>query len=194
MKTNSLILYVNASVWRRVLGIMVFTALTALTARITIHLPFTPVPITLQTLAVILSGLVLGAKAGGVAQLLYLGLIMMGLPVDANALGLAALLSPTAGYLLGFMPAAFITGYLAERFALTSWRGNFMAAITGMMIIYCFGFSWLAVWLQSSQQAWLLGVVPFIVVDIVKALIAAGVAESGKLLFKDNTDLSFDRN
>jgi biotin transport system substrate-specific component len=163
---------------------IVFAAVTALTARITIFLPFTPVPITLQTLAVVLSGLVLGARGGALAQIIYLGLIAMGLPVDAQGIGPAAFFGPTAGYLLGFVPAAFATGWLSERFAGRNWWGNFLAAVSGVVVIYLAGVSWLAVMLGSWLQAWLNGVVPFILFDIGKAAIAATVAESGKRLLR----------
>jgi biotin transport system substrate-specific component len=163
--------------------VVVFAAITALTARITIPLPFTPVPITLQTLAIVLSGLVLGGRAGAAAQLVYLGLIAIGLPLDARGLGAAAFVGPTAGYLFGFVPGAFIAGWLAERFSAQRWWGNFLAAIAAMLVIYLVGASWLAVMLGSLEKAWLGGVAPFILVDLTKAIIAASVAESGKVLF-----------
>ena len=109
MKTISLALSRREALWRTIAAVITFAAVTALTARVTIFLPFTPVPITLQTLAVVLSGLVLGARGGALAQLVYLGLLAAGLPVDAKGLGPAALFGPTAGYLLGFVPAAFVT-------------------------------------------------------------------------------------
>lgn len=184
MRTKSLAAQLNETLWRSIASIVIFAAVTALTARITVHLPFTPVPITLQTLAVVLSGLVLGARSGALAQLTYLGLIAVGLPLDANGLGLASFLGPTAGYLVGFVPAAFVTGWLAERFSVQSWWGNFAAAMAGAVVIYLVGASWLAVMLGSWQKAWMAGVVPFILVDLGKAALAAGVAESGKLLFR----------
>lgn len=163
--------------------VVIMAAVTALTARITLPLPFTPVPITLQTLAVVLAGLVLGARGGAASQLLYLSLIIAGLPFDAKGLGPAAFFSPTAGYLIGFVPAAFVTGWLADRLARPSRWGNFVAALAGMAVIYLFGTTWLATMIGSWEQAWLLAVAPFILVDLAKALIAAGVAESGKQLF-----------
>jgi biotin transport system substrate-specific component len=178
--TNILSSQLNRTLWLRVAAVVVFAAITALAARVTIPLPFTPVPITLQTLAVVLSGLVLGATGGAAAQLLYLGLIVVGLPLDANGLGAAAFFGPTAGYLVGFVPAAFVTGWLADRFSARSWWGNFVAAIAGMLVIYLVGAGWLAVMLGSWQKAWLGGVAPFILIDLVKAIIAASVAESGK--------------
>lgn len=183
MQSKPLTLYFNQTVWRSVAAIFVFAALTALTARITIHLPFTPVPITLQTLAVVLAGLVLGARGGALSQLAYLGMIATGLPFDANGLGPAAFFGPTAGYLIGFVPAAFVAGRLAEQFATQNWWGNFAAAVAGALTIYLVGASWLAVMLGSWQTAWTAGVAPFILIDLGKAAIAAGVAESGKRLF-----------
>lgn len=178
MRTETL---TNSQVQRRVAAILIFAALTALTARITFHLPFTPVPITAQTLAVILSGLVLGARGGLAAQLVYLGLVAGGLPFDANGLGPLAFFGPTAGYLIGFAPAAWLTGYLAER--LTT-GGNFIAAVGGILVIYLGGTVWLALSLGSWTAAWSMGAVPFIGPDLLKAGIAAIVAESGRLLFR----------
>ena len=185
MRTKSLTTYLNQTVWHRVAAIMIFAAITALAARVTIHLPFTPVPITLQTLAVVLSGLVLGSRNGALAQLTYLGLIATGLPLDANGLGIAAFFGPTAGYLIGFVPAASVAGWLAERLTTRSWWGNYyVAAVAGMLVLYLVGAAWLAVMLGSWQQAWLAGVAPFILLDLGKAAVAAGVAESGNLLFR----------
>jgi biotin transport system substrate-specific component len=184
MQTRSLTAYFNETIWRSTAAIIFFAAVTALTARITIPLPFTPVPITLQTLAVVLSGLVLGARNGALAQLGYLAMIATGFPFDARGLGPVALLGPTAGYLIGFVPAAFVTGWLAEKFAWRRWWGNFVAAVTGIAIIYLVGATWLAVMLGSWQKAWVAGVTPFILLDLGKAALAAGVAESGKLLFR----------
>ena len=184
MKARSLTLYFNQTVWHSIAAIAVFVGITALTARIVIPLPFTPVPITLQTLAVVLSGLVLGSRGGAMAQLSYLGLIAMGLPFDSAGVGAAALFGPTAGYLIGFVPAAFVAGWLAERFAITNWWGNFAAAVAGTLVIYLVGVSWLAVLLGNLQTAIVAGILPFIIFDLVKAAIAAGVAESGKRLLR----------
>jgi biotin transport system substrate-specific component len=177
----------NKTLWLQIASIVSFAAITALTARITIPLPFTPIPITLQTLAVVLSGLVLGARGGAAAQLTYLGLVAMGLPLDARGLGAAAFFGPTAGYLVGFVPAAFVAGWLADRFSARTWWGNFVAALAGMLVIYMVGASWLAVMLGSWQKAWLGGVAPFILLDLGKAAVAAAVAESGKQLMRFTT-------
>lgn len=182
--TKSLSTQFNKTLWWQVASIVSFAAITALTARITIPLPFTPVPITLQTLAVVLAGLVLGARGGAAAQLTYLGLVAIGLPLDARGLGAAAFFGPTAGYLVGFVPAAFVAGWLADRFSARTWWGNFVAALAGMLAIYLVGASWLAVVLGSWQNAWLGGVAPFILLDLGKAAVAAAVAESGKQLLR----------
>ncbi len=176
--------YLNQTVWLQLAAIISFAAITALTARVTIPLPFSPVPITLQTLAVVLSGLVLGARGGALAQLTYLGMLAGGLPFDAYGLGPAAFFGPTAGYLVGFVPAAFIAGWLAERLTGRSRGGNFIAAWAGALALYLVGAGWLAVMLGSWQKAWLAGVAPFILFDLAKAAVAASVAESGKLLFR----------
>lgn len=166
---------------RYLAGIGLFVGLTALTARITIPLPFTPVPITLQVMAVLLAGLVLGPKAGAASQIVYLTAIAAGLPLDARALGPAALVGPTAGYLLGFVPAAFVSGWLAEKLSTT--RANrFLAAVAGVAVIYVTGVAWLAPTVGGLRPAWTMGVVPFILIDLGKALVAAAVAESGRLL------------
>ncbi len=182
ISTKTLPAYLNGTFGLWLVVTLTFAAITALTARITLFLPFTPVPITLQTLAVVLAGLVLGARGGALAQLFYLGLIAAGLPLDAKGLGPVAFLSPTAGYLIGFVPAAFAAGWLAEKLTARSWWGNFVAAVVGILVVYLLGASWLAVMLGSWQQAWLGGVTPFILIDLGKAVVAATVAESSKQL------------
>ena len=154
---------------RFVVGALIFAALTALTARFSFRLPFTPVPITLQVLAVLLAGLVLGSRGGAASQLTYLGMIAVGLPFTASGLaGPAAFFSPTAGYLLAFVPAAFVVGALAR----PGWR-TALATLTGIAVIYVGGASWLAVWLGGDwAKAWTLGVTPFIAADLAKAALA----------------------
>jgi biotin transport system substrate-specific component len=173
----------HTSYLARWVGVFLFAALTALTARVTIPLSFTPVPITLQVMAVLLTGLVLGPKAGAASQLLYLASISVGLPLDARALGPAAFVGPTAGYLIGFVPAAFATGWLAERLPATR-ASRFLAALAGVGVIYVAGTTWLITVVGDLPTAWMLGVAPFILIDLGKALVAAAVAESGRLLLR----------
>jgi biotin transport system substrate-specific component len=162
-------------------GVALFAAFTALTARVTIPLPFTPVPITLQVMAVLLAGLVLGPRGGAISQLAYLAAVAAGLPLDARGLGPVALLGPTAGYLLGFAPAAFVAGWLARRLW-DVWAGRFVAALAGVAVIYACGLAWLTPSAGSLRAAWMLGVAPFILVDLGKALVSAAVASSGRTL------------
>ena len=166
------------------LGILLFGCLTALTARITVDLPFTPVPITLQVLSVLLAGLVLGAQAGAASQMLYLVASAVGLPLSARGLGgLAAFLSPTAGYLLAFIPATFIVGWLARFWGQHRFVSQFIASLAGVLVIYLGGTAWLAMWTQGGLiTAWQLGAMPFIWIDGVKAILAALAARSGRAL------------
>ncbi len=163
----------------RVAAIVLFAALTALSARITIPLLFTPVPITLQVMMVLLAGLTLGAKDGALSQIVYVVTIMIGLPFDAKGIGSATLVSTTAGYLIAFIPAAFITGWLAEKRARSNRAWSFVASLLGVGIIYLIGTTWLTFGFLDGDfsRGWALGVAPFIVVDVIKAVIAAACAE-----------------
>lgn len=166
----------------RVAAIGVFAALTALTARLTIPLPFTPVPITLQVMMVLLAGLALGAKDGALSQLAYAASIALGLPFDANGLGAAAFASPTAGYLVGFVAGAFVVGYLAERGLYRNRALRLVAGLAGVSVIYVSGAAWLTYTFLGGDwtRGWALGVAPFIAVDVVKALMASATAEGAR--------------
>jgi len=160
--------------------------LVGLSAQVKIYLPFSPVPITGQTFAVLMLGALLGSRRGGLAMLVYLVEGLMGLPVFAAGVGLAALFGPTGGYLFGFMPAAYLVGWLAEK----DWDRRVLTTIAAMIIgdavLLTFGFIWLAV-LTSVRTAFLTGVCPFIVGDILKVAFAAAVLPAGwKLLTRLN--------
>ncbi len=170
----------DAQVGYRLACIGAFTLLTVLAARVSI--PMQPVPFTLQPLAVLLAGLILGARDGALSQIAYLVLIALNLPVDANAHGAAALLGATGGYLFGFVGAAFITGWLVERGTTRLWQ-RWLAGIAGVAVIYGVGivvlkFNTGMAW----DAAWTAGVTPFIVPDLAKAIIAAALAEGGRRL------------
>lgn len=151
------------------------TVVIALAAQIAIPLPFSPVPLTLQPLAVLLVGVTLGSVRGAAAAALYLLEGFSGLPVFALGHGGPMWLAgPTAGYLLSYPCAAWVAGWVSERgFGSTTIR-----AIAGMLlalgVIYLGGFSWLAV-LSGSRDAWIGGVRPFILADIVKVAIGASL-------------------
>lgn len=173
-----------------IVPVIFFALLTAITARITIPLPFTVVPITAQTLAVLLSGLVLGSRAGAMSQMLYLAAIAAGVPVSAAGLGgPAAFLTPTAGYLIAFVPAAFLAGYVLQRLIINQGQKpqtlliHIIASVCGMVVIYTGGVAWLSIVLGNFPIALQQGVLPFIGVDVAKAIVAALVAGGGRLLF-----------
>ncbi len=160
--------------------------LTAVTARITIPLPFTPVPITLQVLAVILTGLILGSRLAAASQLLYLAAIAAGAPLSAAAIGgPAAFMTPTAGYLVAFAPAAFVAGWISERGRGPGQAGlltNMLAGMVAVGVVYLCGAGWLALLTGDVQTAVVQGVLPFIGLDLAKAAIAAAVARGGRSL------------
>ncbi len=148
--------------------------LVALSALIQIRLPFTPVPITAQTLAVLMIGVLLGSRRGALTLLAYLGEGLAGLPVfSGGGFGLPHLLGPTGGYLLGFVAAAYVVGWLAER----GWDRRLLSALAAMtignLVIYAFGVSWLGR-MVGFNQAIALGASPFAVGDLLK--IALGTA------------------
>jgi len=164
----------------RLVGIAVFTGLTILAARVSI--PLEPVPFTLQPLAVLLSGMALGWRDGLFSQAIYVGLIALGLPLDARGLGSAALVGSTAGFLIGFIAAAGVAGWLVEHGGKRVWQ-RWLAGAAGIVVIYLFG----AVVLQAVSgmdwsKVWAAGVAPFVVPDMLKALIAAGLTEGGRRL------------
>jgi biotin transport system substrate-specific component len=167
----------------RLAGVGLFTLLTVLSARVTLEIG-TPVPVTLQTLVVMLAGLVLGSRDGAASQAAYLGLLLLNLPVDARMTGLAALAGPTAGFLYGFPVLAFVTGWLTERGANRLWL-RWSAALVGTAALYLLGWAWLkAVTGMTFGAAFVAAVQPFIVVDMVKALVAAAFAEAGRALLR----------
>jgi biotin transport system substrate-specific component len=170
----------------RLAGIAFFTVLTIIAARVSI--PLDPVPFTLQPLAVILSGMVLGWRDGLLSQALYVALIAAGLPLDAKGIGSAALVGPTAGFLIGFIAAAGVSGWLVERGDKRFWQ-RWLAGVAGIIVIYLFGIVVLkTVTGLDWSKAWNAGVAPFIVPDVVKALIAAALTEGGRrLMLKGQT-------
>lgn len=158
-----------------VLLVLAGSALIAIAAQISIPVPFSPVPLTLQPLAVLLVGVVLGASRGAAAAVLYLLEGASGLPVFAMGRGGAVWLAgPTAGYLFSYPFAAFIAGWFSER----GWGSSVVRAVTGMLIalavVYAGGWSWFAA-LTDARTAFVAGVAPFIVADIVKIALGAAL-------------------
>ena len=162
---------------RRALRIIAFAAFTAAGAQLAVRLPFTPVPLTLQTLFVALAGIVLGPRDGFIAMIAYLGAGLAGAPVFAGfAFGPWALLGPTGGYLAAFPAAALVSGVLAAR--LGRGRGAVaLAALAGNGVILLAGAVCLALFPGVSLRgAIALGALPFAAGELLKAALASLVA------------------
>lgn len=150
-------------------------ALTAIAAQLTV--PLWPVPVTAQTLAVLLVGSALGPLRGSLAMALYAILGIVGLPVFSDAShGFGVIAGPSGGYIIGFIGAAGLTGWLAKR----EWDHRIVGAIAsfaaGSVVVFAVGLPWLAASLHLSLASTLqFGLYPFIVGGVVKALLAAGI-------------------
>jgi len=160
--------------------IPLFAALTA--AGALIRLPLWPVPVTMQTFAVLLAGAVLGARAGSLSQLVYLLVGLMGLPVFSGGGGPAYIMTPSFGYLLGFILAPAVVAAVLGKGDISAFKG-FIAALAGTAAIYAVGFPYLAFYLKFVAQkpealrlAVQAGVLVFLPGDILKCLILALVA------------------
>ncbi|GAC1620412.1 MAG: biotin transporter BioY [Bradyrhizobium sp.] len=158
---------------RGVILIVLGSALLTLSAKINLPLPY--VPMTLQTLVVLMIGAAYGWRLGTATVLAYLAEGAIGLPVFAGPVGgLAPLFGPTAGYLLGFVIAAFTTGWLSERGWDRSVPLLFVAMAAGHILILGFGFAWLAFGMKLGvEKAWLVGIAPFVAASLVKNALGA---------------------
>lgn len=160
---------------------LTFACLTGLLAQLGV--PWAPVPLTGQVFGVLLAGVILGTW-GGVSQLMYLGIGAAGVPWFAKfGSGLAYIAGPTGGYLIGFVISAFFIGYMVDRYI----HSRRFSTMLGLMLfstfalIYVPGLIQLYIWKGASVGVWdllAIGVVPFIIADIIKAVIAAGIASS----------------
>ncbi len=162
-----------SAVARAVILVALGTALLALSAKINLPLPY--VPMTLQTLVVLMIGAAYGWRLGSATVIAYLAEGAIGLPVFAGPVGgLAPLLGPTAGYLAGFVVAAFITGWLSERGWDRSVPRLFVAMGFGHIVILAAGFAWLAFGMKLGvEKAWLVGIVPFVAASVIKNALGA---------------------
>lgn len=160
---------------RDVLSVVGFALLTALLAQLRFDLPYSPVPITGQTFAVLLAGAVLGMRRGFASQAFYLALGAMGLPVFAGGLGGPMVLAgPTAGYLWSFPVAAGLLGWLVERGASRSTAKLALSLLASDFLILASGTAWLALlYGQPARVVLQWGVVPFIVSNVVKVAVVA---------------------
>lgn len=162
-----------AGALRAIILVAVGTALLTLSAKVNVPLPY--VPMTMQTLVVLLIGAAYGPKLGVATIAAYLIEGAAGLPVFAGPVGgLAYMAGPTGGFLAGFVPAAFAMGWLSER----GWDGSavrlFAAMMLGHAVILALGWAWLAFGLHLGMgKAWLVGVLPFIAGSVVKSALGA---------------------
>ena len=157
-------------------GIVGFAVALAAASQVAIPVPGTPVPITLQPLVVVLAGFWLGPAAGAASMVLYLAAGALGLPVFAPAgvPGVGRLLGPTGGYLIAYPAAAFASGWLLVRAGGLVTRT--LAAAAGIALIYAGGAAQLALLTGSLGQAFALGILPFVALDLGKAIVAAMIA------------------
>ncbi|MBL8101218.1 MAG: biotin transporter BioY [Anaerolineales bacterium] len=176
--TLSLRLFPRTASWLRDLFLILAGSwLVAFFAQL--EIPMQPVPITGQTFAVLLVGALLGSKRGVAAMIAYIAQGGLGLPFFAGgASGFGILTGATAGYLLGFIGAAYVVGWLAEKGLERSVRTSILPFFVGTVIIYIFGVAWLSIVLGSLSKAIQFGLLPFLVGDVIKLMAAAIVLPS----------------
>lgn len=161
-----------------IVGVVGFAAMMAVGAQIAIPIPGTPVPFTLQPLAVVLAGLCLGPAAGAASMALYLLIGALGAPVFSpiGAPGVLRLIGPTGGYLLAAPAAAAIAGLIARRFP--AFGGRVLAAFLGIATLYLGGVAQLELLTGSLERAAAMGTVPFVLADLGKVLVAAVISST----------------
>lgn len=161
--------------WAKQVAIVVAASLfVALCARVTVPLPFTPVPLTLQNFGVLAVGLLLGSRRGFAVLSLYLVEGACGLPVFSMGAGIGHILGPTGGFLLAYPLVAFLAGWIYEhssrRFA---WAA--LAATAAEVVLFASGLAWLAVLTHSISLAIRYGLYWFVFAEVIKVLMAAGI-------------------
>lgn len=156
--------------------VVAFSLVTAICAQVSIHLPFSPVPITGQTFAVLLSGAVLGWRRGFLSQAAYLLEGAAGLPVFADGAGsIFHLIGPSGGFLLTFPMAAALVGYLVEIGMARSTLKLAGALVSADVLILVVGSVWLRFLFHVSfAQAWMMGFFPFMIADVAKVALVGG--------------------
>jgi biotin transport system substrate-specific component len=147
----------------------------ALCARVSVPLPFTPVPLTLQNFGVLTVGLLLGSRRGFAALALYLAEGAFGLPVFSMGAGIAYLLGPTGGFLMAYPVVAFVAGWIFEHTSpRLAWAA--LASVAAELVLFMGGLTWLAVLTHSVSLAFKFGLYWFVFAEVIKVLMAAGVA------------------
>jgi biotin transport system substrate-specific component len=177
-----------ASTGVRVAAVLFLTGLTAAASQVSVHLPFTPVPLTLQPMVVLVGAAALGARLGALSQILYLTLGVAGMQVFAASAilppGVGRLLGPTGGYLMAYPIAAFVAGGLAERGFDRRYVTSVLSMLAGLCVLFAGGVTWLAYFAAGFggpvglDVALSTGLYPFVIPDLAKVLLAAAVLPS----------------
>jgi biotin transport system substrate-specific component len=166
--------------YRAVIAGLIGAGAMAASANAAVHLPFTPVPVTLQPFVMLMCGMLLGGRLAALAMLEYLAVGLAGAPVFADfKFGPAAFAGPTAGYLIGFVPAAYVIGLVVQAMRDRSMRSYCVAGIAGIGVLYISGVAWLSIWGGGQfhgLRAWMAGAAPFAMLDLVKVALAATIA------------------
>lgn len=169
--------------WAKQAGIVICASLfVALCARVTVPLPFTPVPLTMQNFGVLAVGLMLGSRRGFAALALYLAEGAAGLPVFSPSIlggGIAQILGPTGGFLMAYPLVAFVAGWIYEKSTACSSRRFAWAALSSVaaeLVLFAGGLSWLALQTHSIAMAIRWGLYWFVFAEVIKVLMAAVVA------------------
>jgi len=169
--------------------VLSFSLLTALSAQVSFWMG--PVPITGQTFAVLISGILLGSIRGAFSQVIYLLIGISGVPfwfAAGGVPGIARLMGPTGGYLIGFIFTAFIVGRLAEAGWSRTVKKAIIAMLVGNIVIYIFGLSWLVKFIPPERLL-IVGIYPFIIGDLFKILLAGSILPFGwRLIQKVRVD------
>ena len=164
--------------------VLLFAGVVVLAICAQLKVPFYPVPITMQTLAVMLIGFTYGARLGSSTVLVYLSLGAIGAPVFAGGAGLAYMSGPTGGYLFGFLVAVYIIGYVTEKGYGRTFISTLLLALLGTIVFYVFGVAWLTT-ILGFEKAIKFGLIPFLYGDVLKMfLLAFSIPATWKLVLK----------
>jgi biotin transport system substrate-specific component len=173
-------------VYHKVILAISFACLTGVLAQVRVYLPWSPVPLTGQTFAVLLSAIVLGKWWGGISQSIYVGVGLAGVPWFAGLnSGFSYFMGPTGGYLIGFILAAFFLGYFIDSYVKSRTYLRMLALMLFANFVIVFGlgllqlYGWITVTTGATVDLWgvlMMGLIPFIVGDVMKIAVAAGIA------------------